>query len=197
MVTDDESHYVQPYIQVSEYAESHNLPIDHVIGLINDGKVAGQKRGNVWFVVNDEKSMGSAHAPSSCADLSLSHQLTANRKTTMTDNQNEIRTTSPTDKGFFAKLSSGDFGLAKTYWLYGVVVGTVSSFAMNLITSVGLLVPVLLAYTVYQVLVLMGTWRASSKYQGWKVWAVLAKIAVVLGVVMMFVTLATILTLLG
>ena len=31
-------------------------------------------------------------------------------------------------KGFFSKLSSGDYGLAKTYWLYGVVAGIVGDF---------------------------------------------------------------------
>ena len=29
-------------------------------------------------------------------------------------------------KGFFSKLINGDFSLARTYWLYGVVVGIVS-----------------------------------------------------------------------
>ena len=76
-------------------------------------------------------------------------------------------TTYPTsvayEYGFFQKLSSGEFGLAKT--------------------SMGLLSIIILTYAAYQTLVLAGTWRASNKYEGWKVWAALAKVAVVIGAI--------------
>ena len=96
-------------------------------------------------------------------------------------------TTYPTsvayEYGFFQKLSSGEFGLAKTYWLYGVVVGFVLSLGIKAITSMGLLTIIILTYAAYQTLVLSGTWRASNKYEGWKVWAALAKVAVVIGAI--------------
>ena len=114
----------------------------------------------------------------------------------MSDYRNEISDSS-NNKGFFKKLSSGDFGLAKTYWLYGVVVGVVVNLATKPVTSAGLLVVILLAYAVYEAMVLMGVWRAASKYQGLKLWAVLAKIAVVLGVLMLAVTILATLTLMG
>lgn len=39
-------------------------------------------------------------------------------------------------KGFFSKLSAGDFGLAKTYWLYGVVVGIVINLVIQIVPSI-------------------------------------------------------------
>jgi hypothetical protein len=102
---------------------------------------------------------------------------------TMSENENVTNSVATTEKGFFGNLSNGDFGLAKTYWLYGVLVGFVVNIAMTPITSIGLLIIVMLAYTAYEIPVIMGTWRAAKKYEGSKIWAVLAKIAVVLGAI--------------
>jgi hypothetical protein len=87
------------------------------------------------------------------------------------------------EHGFFQKLSSGEFGLAKTYWLYGVVVGFVLSLGIQTITSIGIYTLATLIYAPYQTLVLLGTWRASQKYEGWKGWAALANFSVVLGAI--------------
>ncbi|MCX8146793.1 MAG: zinc ribbon domain-containing protein, partial [Azovibrio sp.] len=91
--------------------------------------------------------------------------------------------------GFFAKLSRGDFGLARTYWLYGVLVGVIVNIVVDIVFSIikspGFLAIALLAYTAYEVPVIMGIWRAATKYTGPKIWAVLAKIACVLGALML------------
>ncbi len=84
--------------------------------------------------------------------------------------------------GFFGKLTRGDFGLAKTYWLFGVLVGLVVNIISVGIGSSVAFTLLVVAYTAYETPVLIGIWRASDKYQGPSVWAVLAKIAVVLGV---------------
>ncbi|PJE79346.1 hypothetical protein CI610_01698 [invertebrate metagenome] len=115
----------------------------------------------------------------------------------MSENENVTNSVTTTEKGFFGKLSNGDFGLAKTYWLYGVLVGFVLNIAMKPITSIGLLVIVMLAYTAYEIPVIMGVWRAANKYEGSKFWAVLAKISVVLGTIMLVVGLIAIVGLLG
>ena len=83
-----------------------------------------------------------------------------------------------TEIGFFWKLANGDFGLAKTYWLYGFLVSVLASITSNAITSIGGLIIFILVAVVYDVLLIMGTWRAANKYQGPKTWAVLAKISV-------------------
>ena len=96
---------------------------------------------------------------------------------------NKYPTSVVDEHGFFQKLSSGEFGLAKTYWLYGVVVGFVLSLGIQTITSIGIYTLVTLIYAPYQTLVLLGTWRASQKYEGWKGWAALANFSVVLGAI--------------
>ncbi|MDY6930114.1 MAG: hypothetical protein SWN10_23955 [Pseudomonadota bacterium] len=84
-------------------------------------------------------------------------------------------------KGFFSKLVNGDFGLAKTYWLYGFVVGIVINVLTRIVPSLGALAVILALAIPYQVMVLLGVWRAADRYQGRKAWAILAKVAAVLG----------------
>ncbi len=89
--------------------------------------------------------------------------------------------------GFFAKLANGDYGLAKTYWLFGVLVDVIVSILapIIIIESAGALAILVLVYTAYEIPVLMGVWRAANRYAGPKAWAVLAKVAVVLGALML------------
>ena len=109
-----------------------------------------------------------------------------------------LKSSSPgKESGFFRKLANGDFGLAKTYWLYGVLVGIVVSIISNAITSVGGFVILMLAHMAYSILVIKGTWRAADRYQGPHRWAVLAKIAAVLGAISLVAGLVMVVRLLG
>ena len=110
----------------------------------------------------------------------------------MSDNQ-EIN-----KKGFLKRLMDGDFGLAKTYWLYGVLVNIVISlmFEIPVISeSLGLILILLLATIIYTISLMIGIWKAANRYTGKKVWAFLAKIAVVLGVIQMAVLVIGLVTL--
>lgn len=111
--------------------------------------------------------------------------------------ENEIGSGVTKEKGFFGKLSNGDFGLAKTYWQYGVLVGFVVNISTKAITSIGLLAMVMLVHFAYFIPLAMGTWRAANKYEGSKIWAVLAKIATILGMIMTFFALVALAGLLG
>ncbi len=102
------------------------------------------------------------------------------------------------DKGFFKKLSDGDFGLAKTYWLYGVLVGIGGKIVMTVVgmsESIALIIITMLVFTVYSVFQMIGLWNSSDRYTGSKIWAVLAKIAVVLGALTIVLSLVSLLTL--
>jgi len=104
------------------------------------------------------------------------------------------------NKGFFKKLSDGDFGLAKTYWLYGVLAGIIGRFLLEGISlsgSMALMVVFLLALVAYSVLQLTGAWNASNRYTGWRVWSVLAKIAVILGALLMLMNMVGLASLLA
>ena len=98
-----------------------------------------------------------------------------------TSAQISSNTSEVTAKGFIKQLIEGDFGLAKTYWLYFVLGG----IAVNLLlmipissSSLGLIVVFTLASIAYAIIVLTGVWNSASRYTGSKIWSVLAKIIV-------------------
>ena len=104
------------------------------------------------------------------------------------------------NKGFFKKLSDGDFGLAKTYWLYGVLVSIVGNILMQgavLSGSIALIIVLLLVVIIYAVFQLTGVWNASNRYTGLKIWAILAKIAVILGVLSLLFSVLAMLVAIG
>lgn len=78
-----------------------------------------------------------------------------------------------------SNLWGGRDGLAKTYWLWGVLSGIPWGIALSLVTpGSNLAILVVLAFVTYYVVVHVGIWRAASQYQGAKSWSILAKAAV-------------------
>ena len=78
-------------------------------------------------------------------------------------------------------LWNGRAGLAKTYWLWGVLSGIPIGLALSLVTpGSNLAIVAVLVFVTYYVIVHVGIWRAASQYQGPKTWAILAKFAVVI-----------------
>ena len=76
-------------------------------------------------------------------------------------------------------LWHGRFGLAKTYWLWGVLSGIPWGIALSLVTPrSNLAILALLAFFAYYVIINIGIWRAASEYEGAKAWVILAKIGV-------------------
>jgi hypothetical protein len=100
-----------------------------------------------------------------------------NLSTQVMSNTNET-----SSKGFIKQLMDGDFSLAKTYWLYGVL----GSVVMNLLLifpmmsgSLSLIIVAGLISVAYAVIVLTAIWNSASKHTGSKFWSVMAKIIVV------------------
>ena len=92
------------------------------------------------------------------------------------------------NRGFWAKLINGDYGLAKTYWLCGVLVGIVvniihSLVLTNVADSTAVIFGIPLALSAYSVVWVIGVWRASKRYEGSKLWPILAKIAAIFGLI--------------
>ena len=86
---------------------------------------------------------------------------------------------------FLTRLGRGEFGLAKTYWFGWVlsdiawlvpaaIVGLIVQLAGDLATTLTLAVLAPL-YLAYNLLVMVGVWRAADAYRGWRGWAVWAK----------------------
>ena len=74
---------------------------------------------------------------------------------------------------------TGRAGLARTYWLYGIVASFAWGIALSAVTPGSLAAKFVVGLLLcYYVIVNVGIWRSASQYDGPKVWAVLAKIAV-------------------
>lgn len=96
-------------------------------------------------------------------------------------------TEQPQHVGVFRKLVRGQYGLANTYWRFGVFGGIAFGILHGLASaqdSSGIAgLSVLLVHFAYQIAVSVGVWRAASAYQGLAIWHILARGAVVLGLV--------------
>jgi len=84
---------------------------------------------------------------------------------------------------FLSKLKSGEFGLAKTYWLFGVII----FLPINILLDTGLLSfeALLLVYApmlTYLYFWTIGCWIAATNYEGAKIWTILTKIILVINI---------------
>lgn len=97
--------------------------------------------------------------------------------------------TEPESGSWVESLRSGDYGLPKTYWIFGAlipaIVGAIystvffaSSDAVAVVLSIAMLGLLIWYYTLW----VPGTWRAARAYEGPAFWSVLAQIGVVLSV---------------
>jgi len=80
-------------------------------------------------------------------------------------------------------LIKGDYGLAATYWVGGVLGSFIGGNALELSLKTGKLSTIFVVFislVLYMTPVLIGVWNAARRYQGKTLWAVLAKIIVVL-----------------
>ena len=91
-------------------------------------------------------------------------------------------------EGFLNNLSRGNYGLAKTYWLYGVFLGSILGIPLNFITAKGGLILYFFVCSIYEISLLLGIWRSADKYLGFKVWAILAKLISLVGWVLLSAT---------
>lgn len=85
-------------------------------------------------------------------------------------------------KNLLENLWGGNLGLAMTYWVYGVLGGIVWGVgiaALNPDPDPDLIKFVWLLFASYYFVVYVGIWQAANKYVGSKVWAVLAKFAII------------------
>lgn len=100
---------------------------------------------------------------------------------------------------FFSELTEGNYSLAMTYWVYGVLGGFVWSVAILSIiqalisewsqSNIAILSSVLyIAMAAYFCAVYVGIWKSSDKYEGNKIWAILAKFVVVITAIPMTIS---------
>ena len=91
---------------------------------------------------------------------------------------------------FLVRLFNGELGLAVTYWVFGMLGAGAWKLIFWLVRPERALAWVLLALMlVYLAFIYVSIWRAATKYNGRKEWALLAKAAVIAGAVLTFVPL--------
>lgn len=92
--------------------------------------------------------------------------------------KNNIQQTS-----FLSNLIQGDISLWKTYWLFGVIGNIIATTLINIFSqfSETSFFIILIIAIAYKIGVFTAIWNSASKYVGLKIWAILAKIMVVLG----------------
>ena len=109
---------------------------------------------------------------------------TIEKTDTTTEQTSESNKEAVQSKGFWKKLISGDFGLAKSYWLFlfGVNIIFRILFAVGeQSASVPFILGIALIWVVYEPIAFIGTWRASDKYKGSGFWSGLVKVLIVFG----------------
>ena len=89
------------------------------------------------------------------------------------------------NENFFVRFWNGDLSLPMSYWGVSVGIGLVFGLLIGVFTGAtgmsedamwGFLIP-------FQIYTVVGIWRSADKYKGAKFWAILAKVAVVFGIV--------------
>ena len=78
---------------------------------------------------------------------------------------------------------AGNLGLAKTYWIFGVIGSVIVRFiiAFMIMSGINPIVAIIIGFG-YSIAVWIAVWNSATKYEGFKLWAILAKISVVLGI---------------
>lgn len=145
-------------ISAGAFASAHGFRPEDVVLAIKDGTLRGRLVSGDWYV-----EVGT--------EFNTSHGISRSRH--------------PEERTHVMRLASGEYGLAKTYWLFGVGVGFLASVLLQILSAVGapdgLLGIFGFAAISYNCLVLKGVWEAANQYRGPSFWAVLGKIAVVVG----------------
>jgi cell division protein FtsB len=98
------------------------------------------------------------------------------------------------EKNFITRLFNGDISLAVTYWVFGVIIGNVifgtlysviDSKYIEIVAKIGTL-PIIIFIVItfaYNFFVLIAIYRSAVKYDGNKIWSILARILVIINTI--------------
>lgn len=98
----------------------------------------------------------------------------------------------PQSSFFMARLARGDYSLARSFWLFytlgSIIMATLCVLGIAMTASgspaIAVLVIVLgIAQLVWAITCMFGVWRAAGRYQGFRLWPILARTWVLLHVV--------------
>ena len=86
---------------------------------------------------------------------------------------------------FFVRFWHGDLSLPMSYWGVGIGIGIVFGLSIGILIGIlGMSEDAMWGFFIpFQIYTVVGIWRSADKYRGTKFWSILAKIAVVFGIV--------------
>lgn len=99
-----------------------------------------------------------------------------------TENHAATQATAAPSPRLHQRFISGEFGLAKTYWLCGVVPNLMANIVLRNTSSYTVAYWVGAAMLIYLVGLLVAIWNAGTKYTGPKIWPVLAFLVIFSGI---------------
>ena len=162
--------------------------------LESDGMMVWSPNQGDWKLASEVIEKSATREVVSDIDIKLEENKFSNKhKAEKKIAQKENNNLSKDRKGFFGKLISGEYGLAKTYWVYGFLVSFVIGILVRMMAPNLIAVIMFIMYLPYQMIVLIGVWRAASLYKGWAIWSYLAYIAAILSWLMIGLAFAVIL----
>ena len=90
-----------------------------------------------------------------------------------------------TKKNYFSEFYDGRLSLPHSYWIFGLAYSILVGVILGILTiSFGLPDKAINVLALpWVIFISIGVWRSSDIYKGPKFWAILAKIAVVLGLI--------------
>ena len=88
------------------------------------------------------------------------------------------------NKNFFVKFWNGELSLPMSYWGVGVGIGILFSIlVVIIIVMLGMHDDAMWGFIIpFQIYTVVGISRSADRYKGPKFWAILAKIAVIIGI---------------
>tara|TARA_B100000686_G_scaffold333954_1_gene400492 strand:+ start:148 stop:462 length:315 start_codon:yes stop_codon:yes gene_type:complete len=97
------------------------------------------------------------------------------------------------NKNYFHRFWDGELSLPQSYWVVGVLISIpVGALLGVFIGIIGAPINTMYAFFIpWYVYIIVGVWRSSDKYKGPKVWAILAKILMILSAVRLVAGLIT------
>ena len=95
-----------------------------------------------------------------------------------------VRTLKVQKVNFFIRFWYGELSLPMSYWGVGLGIGIVFGFSVGIFIGIlGMSEDAMWGFFIpFQIYTVVGIWRSADKYKGAKFWAILAKVAVVFGI---------------
>lgn len=201
------------YITLEEFLQVKSIPRADVIKMLRDGFFSGYERDGQWYVhvrelagaplpkrsAGDVPKDGFISASEFAQRAGLEESMVVQRvREGFYDGKSvdgawvvsakalaDAAAVNKNTESFLSRLVSGGFGLAQTYWLFGVLAQLLLTSILSEMFNAGQMevaIFFLVLVWCYGAVMVVATWNACNRYTGPKIWPILVKIQLSLGV---------------